>query len=445
MDLDRTRVLELRLPSPASETETLFSICARYHRLSGRSDSKSTAVELLGHRRASSLHDFPVGLGHLEQVSGGAIRPTLELLRQRTVLAAVWPFTDRGWQDKVLRQSTLAPTKGVQQAPGMRWNALPNRIFLRHCRDCLDEDLRKGVPVWRNEQQWPGMWACLRHSAPLASLDLRAGSNEWALPSEPASTRRSHDLSKESLTILLNLARAVVWLSSKKTLSVPALGVLVRSRLAQTGFAITDITTTSADLNRFNELRVLRLVATGAAHFVSLPHDARWIREVLVDRRASHPTKWAILLSSSGPCDSVSLDAEYAEAAGRVTVHGLTGIPAARRSRAPQRLYEALRFHHLLADACKACDMTRDEAERWVRRDKALHEMWREAKLARRKAESRLAVLAFREANPNALRSDYFQKCGPHARWLQLNDKSWIEANLPTGAAYLSPQRRLDL
>lgn len=445
MNLDRTSVPALRLPSPASETETLFSICARYHRLSGRSDSKSTAVELLGHRRASCLHDFPVGLGHLEQVSRGAIRPSLELLKQRTALAAVWPFTDQGWQDKVLRQATLPPTKGVQQAPGMRWNVLTNRIFLRHCADCLDEDLRKGVPIWRNEHQWSGVWACLRHGTPLASLDLRAGSNEWALPSEPASTRRSQDLSKEGFTLLLNLARAAVWLSSKAKLSSPALGVMVRSRLAETGFGTTDITTSNADLNRFNELRVLRLLATGTAQFASLPRDARWIRELLIDRRASHPTKWAIVLGSSGPCDVAALDWEYSEAASRLTAHGLTGIPTARRSRAPKRLYEALRFHHLLSDACKACEMARDEAERWVRRDKALQVAWHEAKLARRKVESRLAVLAFREANPTALRSDFFRKCGSHVRWLQINDRAWVDAVLPAPVAHLSPQRRLDL
>lgn len=445
MKLDRTSLPELRLPSPAADSETLFSIVARYHHLSGRPDSNSTAIELLGHRRASSLHDFPVGLGYLEQVSGGAVRASLELLKNRTALAVVWPFTDQAWQDKVLREATLPPTRGVQQPPGFRWNVLTNRIFLRHCPDCLDEDLvMRGVPIWRNQHQWPGVWACLTHGAPLTSRDLRAGSNLLTLPSNLGPTGRSQAMSVDKLVNLMDLARAVTWLTSKPKLSSPALAVMVRSRLACTGFASTDITTPDADLIRFNASRVLRLSAAGPAQLAELPRDARWLREVLVNRRAAHPTKWAILLSSSGPSDASTLEQEYAEAAGRLTEHSLAGVPTARRSRAPERLYEALRFHHLLADACNACEMSMDEAQRWIRRDKALQVVWHEAKVARRKAESRLAVLAFHDANPSALRSEYFQRCGPHVRWLQLNDRAWIDAVLPAPVTHLARQKALD-
>jgi hypothetical protein len=220
---------------------------------------------------------------------------------------------------------------------------------------------------------------------------------------------------------------------------------MVRSRLARAGFATTDIVATDSDLARFNQARVRLLTKCGVPQLAGLPDDPRWIREVLADRRALHPAKWGVLLAASGDCSFESLSQDLQEATARVGLQTLDGPSKSRRTRAPDRLYEALTFHQLLADACDACGMSVDEGRRWLRRDPVLGPVWRKAKEARRKTESRLAVLAYLEANPNALRSEVYLRTGGHVRWLLVHDRVWIDGVLPAAIPHLAKQRVLDL
>lgn len=431
------------MPRFFGPTETLFSLCARYALLSGKRASKPSSCVLLGHRRASSLHDMPVGLGHLHEVSEGLVNPTLDLLRTRTGLAAVWPFTDSSWQARVLVQAIAQPKKGGQQPPGLRWNVLPSSIYLRHCEHCLAIDIAEtGAPIWRNEHQLPGVWVCLAHNALLTALEVPADDNLWALPGIDAPKGRlvrAADLERAA-----ELARAVSWISAQSSLTTTTMSALVRNRLAQTGFATTDITATDADLNRFNEVRVLGMRGC-VPPLTGLPSDSRWIREVLADKRALHPAKWGVLLAASGDCAVKSLDRDLREAQARVTHQALPGASRARRLRAPDRLYEALKVHQFKADASAACGMSVGEADRWLRRDPALKQAWREAKHDKRKADSRVAVLQYLSANPGALRSEVYLQPGGHVRWLLENDRCWIESVLPRAVPHLAKQGSLEL
>ncbi|WP_431104999.1 TniQ family protein [Roseateles noduli] len=432
------------MPRFLAPTETLFSLCSRYAHLTGNPDSQPLSRALLGHRRASCLHEMPAGLGHLSQVSLGLVMLDADLLRRRSGLAALWPFLDRRKRQSLLEQAASPPIRGTRQPGGFQWNVLPKAVFLRHCPHCLLNDLEeKGAPIWRNEHQLPGVWICLKHGTPLSALKVLEGRNCWALPGMKGSV--ATELAIEYSPELAGLAKAMTWISGKDALSSVDLSVMVRGRLAAAGFSKTDITITDTDLTRFNEHRVMPLTEAGSPELKNLPTDPRWIREVLADRRALHPAKWGVLLATSGDCERGVLDRDLREAQLRVAPMALPGTTRARRTRAPDRLYEALQMHELLADACSACAMSLNEARAWLRRDGELQTSWNAAKVVKRRELSRAAVLTYVKEHPTALRSELVQRCGRHVRWLLLHDLAWVEGVLPDAVQHLAHQRTLGL
>ncbi|WP_416759400.1 TniQ family protein [Roseateles sp. So40a] len=432
------------MPRFLAPTETLYSLCSRYAHLTGNPDSQPISRALLGHRRASCLHAMPAGLGHLCEISVGLVVLDADLLRRRSGLAALWPFLDQRKRQSLLEQAASPPLKGTRQPSGLQWNVLPKTVFLRHCSHCLRKDLQEtGVPIWRNEHQLPGVWICLEHRTRLSAVEVPAGCNRWALPGNQRSveTAVSIDCSPE----LANLAKAMSWISEKDSLSSVELSVMVRGRLAIAGFSRTDITIADEDLARFNVSQIMPLTAAGCPDLKNLPRDPRWIREVLADRRALHPAKWGVLIATSGDCEFNALDRDLREAQTRVSPMSLPGTARTRRTRAPDRLYEALQKHRLLSDACSACLMTLSEGRAWMRRDGELQMAWSAAKIARRREHSRSAVLNYLKDHPTALRSELIHRCGRHVRWLFLHDLAWIEGVLPRALGHLASQRELGL
>lgn len=429
------------LPRFAAESESLFSLCSRAHLLSGNSRFQATTMVLLGHRRAASLHTLPVGLGHLEGASGGLIKPSLDLLRARTGLAAFLPFGSASWRANLLQKATLGAVRSGKPVVGLRWSGLSDSVYLRHCAHCLAEDLEDpGIPIWRNEHQLPCVWICPKHGVALDWSEQRLGANRWSLPGPQRSSHCAVELSGAGFAALARAADATTWIASMAKLDSFVLRAMLRSRLAQTGFGTSDLVVSAEDLVRLADTQVRVLRESGRPQFQALPLDARWIRETLNDRRASHPARWSILLSASGDCGASQLMHEYREALSRIAETRLVGRPRARRARAPDRLYEAAQHHRRMRDLAAACSMTQGEVERWLRRDAALHEAWRAANRARRRAEARIAVLTYLQTRPGAFRSEVIRACCSHARWLLVHDETWIESVLPAAWSRASRQ-----
>ena len=66
------------------EDESIFSWCARFHRLNGGHDSRATSRMLYGHPSAGLRPDMPFNMGSFHLRTQGRLGDVRQLLRART-------------------------------------------------------------------------------------------------------------------------------------------------------------------------------------------------------------------------------------------------------------------------------------------------------------------------------------------------------------------------
>lgn len=179
--------LPIHLPSLV-EGETMYSWCARYHRLSGNAIAGYSCAQLFGARRPSLKHDFPTSLSNLSKRTHGCLGDPEALALERTLLGYYAPFIS------VARyQQTLEAVCGQRKAePKHLLGLMASRVGASHplkaCPECIQQDLAElGFSRWIVEHQWPSVWICRRHGNPLVRLASHAQPRElrdWTLPED---------------------------------------------------------------------------------------------------------------------------------------------------------------------------------------------------------------------------------------------------------------------
>lgn len=168
--------------------ETLFSLCSRHHRLSGRGVSAETTRALFGHRSAGSQHDFPNRVGEFCRRTDNAYGDAEQLARQKTSLAFYAPFLG----DQVVRAAVNAMSGLSVAHLRFRLGLLTSRFRANHplkaCMHCISADLDvHGWVYWHREHQFPGVWVCQVHQTPLSIATVKStgvGRFQWHLPAE---------------------------------------------------------------------------------------------------------------------------------------------------------------------------------------------------------------------------------------------------------------------
>lgn len=155
------------LPTPV-EGETLFSWCARYHRLSGAGEPRQTSRNLFGVPGAALRHDFPVRLDYLIERIGPLLGSAEEVICRRTLLPFFSPFltqTALARAVECMRSGRDAHIKRLLgAAAGWRGNDAP----LKACPICMERDrLALKFSVWHQRHQWPTTLMCAEHGCAL--------------------------------------------------------------------------------------------------------------------------------------------------------------------------------------------------------------------------------------------------------------------------------------
>lgn len=168
--------------------ETLFSLCSRHHRLSGRGVSADTTRALFGHRSAGSQHDLPNRIGEFCRRTCNAYGDAWQLARQRTLLAFYAPFLS---DERV--SAAVEAMSGLSVAHlKFRLGLLTSRFRANHplkaCVLCMNSDRElHGWVYWHQEHQFPGVWVCPAHQTPLNIATIKStgvGRFQWHLPAE---------------------------------------------------------------------------------------------------------------------------------------------------------------------------------------------------------------------------------------------------------------------
>ncbi len=192
-------------------SETLYSWCARFHRLSGGSRAQSTSQVLFRHPSVGLRHDFPGHLAHLGSITRGLLGTSEEISLRRTHFGLFAPFLSSLTNPTLLAAMRTGTGASVRKRLGIHRSGLAINPPLKACAQCLEED-RATIPSswWRMEHQWAPVRVCLRHGEALlaAPEDLYTPfPNDWHLPGDlPQITWRTIGLTNEQRHRLANIA-----------------------------------------------------------------------------------------------------------------------------------------------------------------------------------------------------------------------------------------------
>lgn len=169
-------------------SETLYSWCARFHRLSGHSRASSTCRLLFGHPTTGLHHDFPGRLDYLSEASHNTLGTAEHIILQRSQFGLFAPFLSEGVGTSLIEAMRTGVGSIIRKRLGIFRSGLRPSTPLKACRQCINED-RDTTPTswWRIEHQWLPSWICLRHGEALMNAPnycYPARPCEWYLPDE---------------------------------------------------------------------------------------------------------------------------------------------------------------------------------------------------------------------------------------------------------------------
>mgnify|MGYP003583003030 CR=1 FL=1 len=409
--------------------ETIFSVCSRTHWASGHIDARRTSTQLLGHGRGGVHHDFPRGMQHLRQVAGGQIGSLEVELCERTVLGVYWPFMSSTQRARVLRlcaASTPSTLNAVRA--GVSWQIAP-RHELRYCPKCLEIDQQTvGHGYWHTEHQWPGVWICPIDGEQLRYVTRSSKCAAWLTVEQAVGDSRLIELPRGALEVLRDVSLCCTWIASQSQASFEALGIMVRSRMRKAGVVRRELSVTADELKAVSSHFLPGMCEV--MHFESF-QGTKWMQDTLVDHRAGHPLRWAVLLSLHGSVAREDLECEYRDAIAQVPQRDLFDRGEHRRAVAPPEFYHALSEPTQIRQAARTLDVDANEIQSWIRRDRQLASHWRASRADARRHEAISAIEAFLRANPTCLRIDVLRSCLWAVRALERYDQAALARLLP--------------
>ncbi len=163
--------------------ETLFSLCSRLHRLSGRGRDADTARMLFGGPTRGFSVDLPGHLDHFVATTGAGWGTLETLAMGRTLLPFHLVFMSPNGVAEALEVMGHRGIDTLKRRSGWSANGCAP---LKACAACLKFDRESfGTGYWHREHQWNGVWICPTHGARLQYSKRKAGMSSrfaWQLP-----------------------------------------------------------------------------------------------------------------------------------------------------------------------------------------------------------------------------------------------------------------------
>lgn len=194
--------------------ETLYSWCARFHRLTIGCDARATSRLLFGHPLSGLRHDIPFNLRAFEKRTHSQLGSTEEILHQRTPFGFHARFLSKQVENEILEllqgpQNSIARGKLGLQRGGQ---SFLNPLML--CPECISEqELTHGFAWWQTVHQLPTSFYCNTHGIFLRGVTVpqHCGSaQDFYLPGINL-VPLTHDYGDASATVQTQLRRISDW------------------------------------------------------------------------------------------------------------------------------------------------------------------------------------------------------------------------------------------
>lgn len=174
--------------------ETLYSWCARYHRVAGSVRASQTSLRLFGHPRAGLAHDLGGRLAILVDRTGGKLGSASDLLLKHTVLGYYMTVRSSAERERWVARLATGTPGPIKSELGWLATRMGAAHPLKACESCEAEDIAQGRgPHWRRQHQLPGVWICIKHQHTLWTTPVRANGlmkTMWLLPDDIPSNQR---------------------------------------------------------------------------------------------------------------------------------------------------------------------------------------------------------------------------------------------------------------
>lgn len=172
----------------AFDNETLYSWCARFHRLGGRVSARQTSKILFDNSEAGLHHDFPTHLDQFCRITASHLGSVDQLISQRTLYGFHAPFLNDRIDHQVVQAMRSGASTGPRSLLGLPASKLGIAAPLKACPECMRDDRdNRQIAWWHLEHQWPSARICPSHAIPLliARDELHVRTlKHWWLPSD---------------------------------------------------------------------------------------------------------------------------------------------------------------------------------------------------------------------------------------------------------------------
>lgn len=471
--------------------ETLYSWCARFHRLSTNTNPRLTSRQLFNDSAAGFRHDFPTHLARLMESTNKLFCSVEHLIYDKTIFAIYAPFLSAQAIEFVIQEMRKGGYSKIKNRLGLRSGYIFTVAPLKACPSCMQKDISSGMAWWHVEHQLPTVRICPEHGDYLlmATQEFHSrGINDWLSPADlPANSWHDvPDLEEPAITRLLSLcnwslclmkyrdnqfdydllrltyhlrARAMGWSSID--------GIL---KLDQVRLAFRDAYKCLEDLPGFTFIRetihehggfigaILLKIGVNKdplRHVILMEFlfgqpdifIAEYERVLSTSIRLGKGSLWAELLDSRSHLKLLVADADYsANAAARqldiplsqaISFLRKEGIEYKRRHRIlnhqkEDKLIKLLKVGEAGGEIASKLGIRKSFIYDYVARHPELRNSWRNALQKRLVEDNRAKFLRFLADNPGLSIKNMRENSGSCFRWLQSNDKVWLKQNLPS-------------
>lgn len=166
--------------------ETLYSLCARFHSMSGNRLASTTSCQLFGVRDAAMLHDFPAHLSTFEARTRGLLGNVFYLSHNRTLLKFYAPYQPEKRINAGVEALAGAGIDRLKFRLGLPSSRIGAAHPLKACVACMREEINTyGGAYWHLLHQHPAVWICPKHNELLMRSTGKSrtlNKLQWVLP-----------------------------------------------------------------------------------------------------------------------------------------------------------------------------------------------------------------------------------------------------------------------
>lgn len=442
--------------------ETFFSLCTRFHLLSGNCFPAVTSGQLLGLPARFIKHDLPCGVGEFEHRTSGRWGCADSIITAHTIFPIFAPFQAQATISKALELMKGDHIGSLKYQLGLVTSGFGAEHPLRACPDCMRHDQGSvGVAYWHLSHQYPGSVVCAAHGTVLleSTRNRRWRDRfEWTLPcdQELAYTQHTSPAADAQLR-LLGLARASVELAAgglTRTFDLSVVAEVYRNQL-QSPVAGLSLTEHVSVLKGFHPYERLPGCEKDAAGFVALMTRS--------PRRHYHPLKHLIMItwlfgdltnfmsryqatscsSSDGPQSIDAMPNCSTQVTSRLKPPG-SPRPKKLKPTVRSLLIDRLRAGATKQAVCEEFDVTVSTINKILRAKSEVQAEWSRCRLQVLQAYHRAAWAKVCGDFPNEGVKALRARCTASYAWLYRNDRAWLSTQVARIPKAIGKRRVVD-